>query len=144
MASASLRSVRAATGPAPGSPHDAPISAGLSGEQALGSGKFSASWEVETSETSAPSGPARRLRRVALLGRWAGLAVLARRVARLALDRLDPDSALPVLVGRGPSHRGHEAARRGARHFEHRLAGGDADGADLGLGDVPSAAEQRK
>ena len=93
---------------------------------------------------SRPSARPSRLRLVPFRRRRAAAPVLARRIARLALDRLDPNPALAVLVGRGPPNRGHEAAGGGARHLEHRLAGGDPDRSDLGLGDVAAAAEQRQ
>src|SRR3954467_7226526 len=86
--------------------------------------------------------PLRRLRLVAPARRRARLAVRPGGVAGLALGRLDPDPAFALLAGGGPPDRLEEPAGDGARHFEHRLAGGDADGADLVLGDVAAPAEE--
>src|SRR5690349_18280349 len=76
-------------------------------------------------------------------GRRARPAVHPGRIARRALDRLDPDAALAIRVPvRGALQRRGELAGGGARNLEQGFVRGDADRTDLVLGDVAAPAKQ--
>ncbi|CUS45248.1 hypothetical protein MGWOODY_Smn1605 [hydrothermal vent metagenome] len=62
---------------------------------------------------------------------------------RAAFEHLELDATLGLLAHRALD-RGHELAGDGARDLERRLVRADADRADLVLGDVPAAADQRQ
>src|SRR5205085_12480910 len=77
--------------------------------------------------------------------RQPGAAILPCHVTRLAFDGLDADAAFAVSVAASSAlQSGRELARRSPGDFEQGLVRGDADRADLALGDMAAATQQRQ
>ncbi|EQB30589.1 hypothetical protein M529_19780 [Sphingobium ummariense RL-3] len=78
------------------------------------------------------------------MGRSRAAAVLARFLARSALDRLDRDLGAVILRLAGAGDRVGEALGEGCGYLEQGFVGGDADRADVAPRHMAAAADQRQ